>query len=132
MTGRRSLRQRELRSIVMVVTDILFHQPLQMTLIEDDDMIERIPAAVANPTLRDIILPWASEIGSLGLNAEALYGVEHFFIEIRSSVENPILRRGIIRERFPVFGALRNQRKTVRSEISKPKNWMPGRTEVSA
>jgi hypothetical protein len=42
-----------------------------MTLIQDDDMIEQISAAVVDSALGDAILPRASETGSFGLNAEA-------------------------------------------------------------
>ena len=62
-TGRRSLRQREMRSIFVVVTDVLIHQAFQMTSIEDDHMIEQIPAAVANPALCNTVLPRTPEAG---------------------------------------------------------------------
>jgi hypothetical protein len=97
-------------AVVVVVTNVLVHQAFQMTLIEDNNMIELISAAIANPALGDAILPQASETGSFGLNAEALYAVDHLFIEIRSPVENQILRRGIIGERFSYFAQPRQRR----------------------
>jgi hypothetical protein len=72
--GRRSLRQRKMRSVLVVVTDVLVHQAFQMPFIQNDRMVEQITAAVANPTLSDTVLPRASEAGPLGLDAEAFYG----------------------------------------------------------
>ena len=52
-----------------------------MPFVENDHMVEQIAAAVADPTLGNAILPRTSKAGSLGLDAEALHGVDHFFIE---------------------------------------------------
>ena len=65
-TGRRSFPQREMRPVVVMVADILAHQPFQMPSIENDHMVEEIPAAVADPTLGDTVLPRASEAGLAG------------------------------------------------------------------
>jgi hypothetical protein len=85
---RRSLRQREMRSVVVVVTDILIHQPSQMSFIQQNDMIEQVPAAAADPAFRDTILPRASEAGSLRLDTKAFHGGNHLFVKIRGTVEN--------------------------------------------
>src|ERR1035438_684335 len=69
-----------------------------MPFIENDYMVEQIPAAVAYPAFRDAVLPWASEAGLLGLDAEALDRVNHFFIELCATIEDQITRRRIIRE----------------------------------
>ena len=37
---RRSLLQPEVRSVVVVVTDVLAHQAFQVALVENDDMVE--------------------------------------------------------------------------------------------
>ena len=76
------LRQAKMRSVLVVVTDVLIHQAFQMPFIENDHMVEQIAAAVADPTLGNAVLPRTSEAGSLWLDAEALYGVDDFFIEV--------------------------------------------------
>ena len=99
--GRRSLRQREMRAVVMVVADVLFHQPFQMAFIEHDHMVEQVSSTATNPTFGDTVLPRTSEAGSFGLDAEAFDGADDFFVEVRSSVENEMFRGAIVGECFP-------------------------------
>jgi len=80
---------------------VLVHEPLQMLFIENDHMVEQIPAAVANPAFSDTVLPRTSEAGPLGLDAEALYRVDDFFIEVRATVKDQVAGRGVIGEGFP-------------------------------
>ena len=61
-------------------------------------MVEQITAAVSDPTLGNAVLPRASETGSLGLDAEALYRLLHFIIEVCTTVKDKIARRGVIRK----------------------------------
>ena len=86
--GRCSFRQREMRSIVMIVADVFFHQPFQMTFIQHDHMVEQISAAVADPALPNAILPRTSEAGSLWLDAEAFHGTYHFCVKVSGSVKD--------------------------------------------
>lgn len=90
-----------MRSVVVVVTNILAHQPLQMSFIQDDHAVEQVPATVANPAFCHAILPWTSKAGSFRLDAEAFHSADHFFIKVRSPVEDQVDRRGVIRECFP-------------------------------
>jgi hypothetical protein len=87
-----------MRSVLAVVANIFAHQPFQVPFIEYDDMIEQIFSTAANPAFGDAVLPWASEAGSFGLDAETLHG---------------IAGSGFL-------GAFRIHRSTVLSEISKP------------
>jgi len=56
-TGGRSLGQRKMCSVVLVVADVLTHQSFQMPFIYDDHMVEEIPAAASDPTLSNTVLP---------------------------------------------------------------------------
>jgi hypothetical protein len=94
----RLLRQSQVRPVVMVVADVFGHEPFEMPLVEDDDVIEQVPAAVADKALGDAVLPRASEAGPLGLNAEALHCVDDIFAEVRRPVEDQILRCRVVRE----------------------------------
>jgi len=67
-------------SVVVIVTDVLIHQPFQMPFIQNDHMIEQITTAASDPAFGDTVLPGAAEAGALGLDAEALYCVDHFAI----------------------------------------------------
>ena len=99
--GRRSLRQREVRSVFVVVTDILVHQPPQMSFVQHYYMVEQISSTTADPTLGNAVLPRASKAGLLWLDAKALHSSDHLFTEVCSAVENQILYGVIVRERFP-------------------------------
>jgi hypothetical protein len=94
----RSLRQRKMSSILVIIPDVLIHQAFQMPFVENDHMVEQIAAAVADPTLGDAVLPRASEAGLLGLDAEALHRVDHFFIELRAVIEDQITRSSVVRK----------------------------------
>src|ERR1017187_6280730 len=87
-----------MRPVLMVVTDVLTHQSFQMPFVENDDMVEQVPAAVADPALRDAVLPWTSEAGSLGLNANALHRVDHFFIEVCTAIKDQEFGGRVIRK----------------------------------
>ena len=63
-------------------------------------MAEQIPAAVADPALRNAVLPRTSEAGPLGLNAETLYGLDDIFLELCAAIKDQILGNRVIRERF--------------------------------
>ena len=92
-SGRRSLGQRKMRSILMIVPDVLVHQAFQMPLIENDYVVKQIAAAVADPSLGNTVLPRTSEAGPLGLNAEALYGVNHLCIELCAPIKDQVAGR---------------------------------------
>ena len=46
-TCRRSLPQREMRPVLVVVADVLVHQPLQMPYVQNDDVIQQISSAIS-------------------------------------------------------------------------------------
>jgi len=81
-----------MRPVVMVVADVLGHEALEMPLIEHDDMIEQVSAAVADEALGDAVLPGTAEVRSLWLDPKALDGTDDFCVEVRAAVEDQILR----------------------------------------
>jgi hypothetical protein len=70
-TCRSLLIQCKMRSIFVIVTEVFIQQAFQMPFIHHDHVVKEIPAAVANPTLGDTILPWTSKTGPLWLDAKA-------------------------------------------------------------
>src|SRR5215472_17759771 len=54
-------RQPQMRPILVVIADILSHEPLQMPFIEDNHVIQQVSAATSNPALGDAVLPRAAE-----------------------------------------------------------------------
>jgi hypothetical protein len=57
--GRRSLPQSEMRSILVVVTDILREQPLQVPFVHGNHVIQQISTTALYPALSNAILPGA-------------------------------------------------------------------------
>lgn len=80
------LLQTEMRAILVVIADVFVHQALQMPFIEHDYMVEQIAAAGTDPPFRNTVLPRASKAGSLELDAEALHGIDNFFIELCAAI----------------------------------------------
>jgi len=46
-----------MRSIFMVIADVFRHKAFQMSLVEDDHVIQQVPPATSHPTLRHTVLP---------------------------------------------------------------------------
>jgi hypothetical protein len=44
-------------SVLVKVADVMFHKALQMKFIENDHVVEQIPAAATNPALGNAVLP---------------------------------------------------------------------------
>src|ERR1039458_7327577 len=87
-TRRRSLFQREMGAILEIVEDEFVDQSFQMPPIENDHMVEQIPAAGAYPAFRNTVLPWTSEARPLWLDAETLHCFDHFIIELRAAIKD--------------------------------------------
>src|ERR1017187_4937169 len=99
-TARRSLLvQAKVRSILVIIADVLIHEAFQMTLIRNDHM-DQIPAATPDPALRHTVLPRTSETGPLRLNAKDLHRVAHLLVKIRAAVKDQIAGRRVVRERL--------------------------------
>ena len=117
-TYRRSFRQCQMRSVVVIVTDVLIHKAFQVALIQHDHMVKQISPAVTHESLGDAVLPWALETGPFGLDAEGLKGGNNFFAKAGSSIEDQVAGRRVVRERLTQL-------------LHHPgTGWMPGGVEV--
>jgi hypothetical protein len=76
--------------ILKVITDVFVHQASEMPFVHSNHMVEQISTAGGNPTLSNTVLPWTSETCPLGLDAEALYSVDDFLIEVCAAIEDQI------------------------------------------
>ena len=63
-----------------------------MSLVQNDDMIEQVTAAVADEAFCDSVLPRAAKARSLGFDAEALDGASDIVVEIRGAIEDQVFR----------------------------------------
>src|ERR1035437_3577782 len=73
---RRLFLQTKVGSVVVVVADIFGHEALEMAFTENDDVIEQVPAAVADEAFCDAVMPRAAEAGAFRLDAEAPDGAD--------------------------------------------------------
>ena len=60
----------EMRSVLVVVRHIFAEQPPEMTLAQDDEVVQQFPADAADPALGDAVLPRATVCGLRWLDAE--------------------------------------------------------------
>ena len=63
-TSRRLLVQPQVRSVVVIIGNVLGEESLQMTLIQRDYVVEQVAAAASDPTLGDPILPGTPNRGT--------------------------------------------------------------------
>ena len=69
-----------------------------MTFIEDDHLIQQFPAAAADPTLRESVLPWTSISSPNQLAAQVFEHLCRFSGVLGVSIEDQRARCGVFRE----------------------------------
>lgn len=70
-TSGRVFPQPEMGSVLVIITDILSQQPSQVSLIQNNHVIEQVAPYAANPALRNSILPGTAERGAHWLGADS-------------------------------------------------------------
>jgi hypothetical protein len=88
------------RTVVVVVRQVVCQQPAQVPLVEDHGMIKQFPAHVPDPALCDTVLPRASVGDPRRAQADCLRCGNHPATEDRVSVEDETSEGGIVRERL--------------------------------
>jgi len=88
-------------AVCVVVVDVFIHKTFEMPFIENNHMVEQIPATAADPTLGNSVLPGTAETGPLGLDAEALHNLNHLCIELRAAIKDQIAGHGNVRKCLP-------------------------------
>ena len=87
-SSRSLLSEREMGSILVVVENVIGHEPLQMARVDRDHMIEQIASTAADESFGDAVLPRTSKAGPLRLDAEAPDCIDNLGVEIRSPIED--------------------------------------------
>src|SRR6202043_1166946 len=87
--------------VVVVVTDVIGKEPLQVALVEGDNMVQQVTPTTLNPPLRNTVLPWAAERSANRSYAHRAhcYRCLQTILGIPIKDEKPGSR--LIRERFP-------------------------------
>src|ERR1017187_8249644 len=58
------LRKPEMSAVLVIVAYIFGHEPLQVPLINDDNVVQQVSSTTPNPTLGDSVLPGTAECGA--------------------------------------------------------------------
>jgi len=74
-------------SVLVVVADVLSHQTLQMPRIEDDDVIQQVSSATADPTLSNAVLLWATKRRLHGAHSDIFRERNYLVAKLRVAVE---------------------------------------------
>ena len=78
----RVLRETQVRSILVVVTDVFRHESLQMPFVQDDYVVKRVSSATSNPALSDTVLPRTVKSKAGWLAADVPYRRNHIGSEL--------------------------------------------------
>src|SRR5664279_4057236 len=81
------LVQPQVRSVVVIIGNILGEESLQMAFIQRDHVVEQVAAAASDPTLSDAILPGTPNRGTDRCHLQRAHRRWHFQAVLRVVVE---------------------------------------------
>src|SRR5260370_33188013 len=82
-----------MRSVLMMVTNILGKQSLQMAFIQRNNVVHQVSSAASHPALRDAILPGRSEGSSLGNHPRGFHRGDHLQPELLIAIKDQVFVR---------------------------------------
>ena len=94
------LLQAKMRSVIVVVANIIGHQSLEMMFIEDNYTVEQVAATRAHEAFGNAILPRTLDRGTDGFHPEGVCGFDDFGAKGYIPVEDQVARCGVVRECF--------------------------------
>lgn len=94
------LFETEMRSVLVIIGDVLLGKVNRMALVEDDDVIKELSSTTANPTLRHAVLPRTSIRRSTRLCIHRSDELDNMGAENAVPVENEMLGSGLVGERI--------------------------------
>ena len=77
-----------MRPVLMVVAYIFSHKPFQVSLVEDNNVIEQVSSAASHPSLRDTVLPRAAIRGTHWLASQLADRRHHIPAKLRVVINN--------------------------------------------
>jgi len=92
-------------TILVIVADICPHEPDEMPLAEDNDVLEKLAPAISYPALGGSVLPGAAIGDANRLCAHGPYELDHRRAEYRIAVEDQVSRRGVVQKRLTQLAA---------------------------
>src|ERR1022692_2146331 len=103
------LLQSEMSPVLVVITNVVLQQSSQVSLIQNNDVIEQVAPYAANPALRNSILPGTAECDAHWLGDDCLLGCNDIWAELRVAVEDQEALR--LLAVFPRFAQLQGNPK---------------------
>src|SRR5437763_13364554 len=89
-SGGRLFTQSQMRSVVLVIADVLKAEAHQMSLVYGDHVIQHLTAYAAHPSFRNSVLPRTANTRPDGLNAARLQKRAHFDTEFPVTIKNDV------------------------------------------
>ncbi len=91
-TGGCVLVQRDVRSVLVIVRQILTTEASQVLFIQRDDVIHQLTANTTDPAFRDSVLPRAPQTGSYRFDAASFQKPENLVTELRVAIKQDITK----------------------------------------
>jgi len=85
-----------MRPIVMVVADVVSHEPFQVPLVQNDHVIQQVPSTASHRALRNTVLPRAAESGEHRQAAHLSRERHHVVAKLGVAVEQLRSRPGVL------------------------------------
>ena len=89
-TARRLSIQSEMRSVVLVIAEVLEAEAHHMSLVYGDHVIQHLTAYAAHPSFRNSVLPRTANTRPDGLNAARLQKRVHFDTEFPVTIKDDV------------------------------------------
>ena len=99
-SARGLLAQPKMRSVAMIVRDVLGQKPPEMAFVQGDDVVQQLTSAAANPAFRNTVLPGALDGGLEASNAHGANRRGNFQPVFRIVIEDEKPGSGLIGKRF--------------------------------
>jgi hypothetical protein len=74
--------------VLVVITNVVLQQPSQVSLIQNNHVIEQVAPYAANPALGNAVLPRTAKCGANRLAAHHLHGRDHIGTELGGPIED--------------------------------------------
>jgi hypothetical protein len=88
-----ALIQRYVRSVFVIVRQILMTKSPEMLLVQSDDLIHQLTANAADPAFSDSVLPGTSETRSHRFDAARFHKSENLITELRVAIKQDVTKR---------------------------------------
>src|SRR6266481_7088980 len=95
------LLKSEMRAVLMMVSNILREQSLQMAFIQRNNVFQQVSSTASHPPLRDPILPGTPEGSSLGNDPCRFHRCDHLQPELLIAIKDQVFVRGLKGKRLP-------------------------------